>query len=167
MSESTFHTTREDIRKAESKVSQKNDGNVPAESEPSLMKVSIPLPNLPNKSTSLTPRLQSIIDENQPKSKAELIDERKANLPLPDQPPVASDWNSSDASTVNVGSGGVQSDVSYGAGSDSGLRGPATSDSSVRTDGDEFNKNAGEPSGGVGRQGHDGLEGLPEDALKR
>ena len=88
-------------------------------------------------------------------------------MPLPDQPPVASDWNSSDASTVNVGSGGVQSDVSYGAGSDSGLRGPATSDSSVRTDGDEFNKNAGEPSGGVGRQGHDGLEGLPEDALKR
>ncbi|KAL2052288.1 hypothetical protein ABVK25_007447 [Lepraria finkii] len=147
MSDSTFHTTREDIRKAESKVSQKNDGNVPAESEPSLMK--------------------SIIDENQPKSKAELIDERKANLPLPDQPPVASDWNSSDSSTVNVGSGGVQSDVSYGAGSDGGLRGPATSDSSVRTDGDEFNKNAGEPSGGVGRQGHDGLEGLPEDALKK
>lgn len=88
-------------------------------------------------------------------------------MPLPDQPPVASDWNSSDATKVNVGSGGVQSDVSYGAGSDGGLRGPATSDSSVRTDGDEFNKNAGQPSGGVGRQGHDGLDELPKDALKR
>lgn len=39
MSESTFHTTREDIRKAESKLSQKNDGNVPASSEAAQMKV--------------------------------------------------------------------------------------------------------------------------------
>ena len=39
MSEATFHTTREDIRKAESKISQNNDGNVPADSEPSQMKV--------------------------------------------------------------------------------------------------------------------------------
>jgi len=79
---------------------------------------------------------------------------------------VASDWNSSDASKVNVGSGGVQSDVSYGGGSESGLRGPATSDSSVRTDGDEFNKLSSEPSGAVGRQGHDNLDGLPKDAMK-
>ena len=95
-----------------------------------------------------------------------MIKERQANLPLPEQPPVASDWNSSDASMVNVGSGGVQSDVSYGAGSDAGLRGPATSESAVRTDGNEFNKLSDEPSG-VGRQGHDKLEGLPKDALKR
>ena len=40
MTDATFHTTREDLRKAESKVSQKNDGNVPADSEVSLMKVS-------------------------------------------------------------------------------------------------------------------------------
>ncbi|KAK4693609.1 hypothetical protein P7C71_g3828, partial [Lecanoromycetidae sp. Uapishka_2] len=146
MSDSTFHTTREDLRKAESKVSQKNDGNVPSDSEPS--------------------QLKSIIDQNS-KPKQEIIDERQANLPLPDQPPVASDWNSSDSSKVNVGSGGVQSDVSYGAGSESGLRGPATSDSSVRTDGDEYNKLSSEPSSGVGRQGHDGLDGLPEDATKR
>lgn len=33
MSEETFHTTREDLRKAESKVSQKNDGNIPKDSE--------------------------------------------------------------------------------------------------------------------------------------
>lgn len=79
---------------------------------------------------------------------------------------MASDWNSADASKVNVGSGRVESDVSYGNGSD-GLRGPATSDSSVRTDGDAFNKHAGAPSGGVGRQGHDGLDGLPKDALKK
>ena len=56
--------------------------------------------------------------------------------------------------------------MSYGGGSDS-LRGPATSDSSVRTDGEEFNKHAGQPSAGVGRQGHDNLDGLPKDALKK
>ena len=39
MSDSTFHTTREDIRKAESKLSQANDGNVPASSEVAQMKV--------------------------------------------------------------------------------------------------------------------------------
>ena len=41
MSGSTFHTTKEDVRKSESEVSKKNAGNVPADSEPSLMKVSI------------------------------------------------------------------------------------------------------------------------------
>ena len=76
------------------------------------------------------------------KNKKDVIEERRSNLPLPDEPPVASDFNSADASTVNVGSGGVQSDLSYGGGSDS-LRGPATSDSGVRTDGESFNKNAG------------------------
>lgn len=116
---------------------------------------------------STNPYFQSIVDENQPKPKSEIIAERQANLPLPEQPPVASDWNSSDASKVNVGSGGVESDVSYGGGSESGLRNPATSESSVRTDGDALNTNASQPSGGVGRQGHDGLEGLPKDALKR
>lgn len=79
---------------------------------------------------------------------------------------MASDWNSSDASKVNVGSGGIEDDVSYGGGSESGLRGPATSDSSARTDGDEFNKLSSEPSSGVGRQGHDQLDGSPKDATK-
>lgn len=70
---------------------------------------------------------------NQPsKSKSELIDERQAALPLPEQPPVASDWNSADARTVNVGSGRLESDVSYGKGSEEGLREPATVESSVR-----------------------------------
>jgi hypothetical protein len=35
------------------------------------------------------------------KANPDLVDERKANLPLPDQPPVASDFNSADARTVN------------------------------------------------------------------
>lgn len=83
------------------------------------------------------------------KSKAELIDERKSALPLPEDPPVASDWNSADGRTTNVGSGGVQSDVSYGNGSDAGLRGPATADSSVRTDGETLKTNTA-PSEGVG-----------------
>ena len=44
MSDSTFHTTKEDLRKAESQVSKKNDGNVPSDSEPSQMKVCDPPP---------------------------------------------------------------------------------------------------------------------------
>lgn len=46
MSESTFHTTREDLRKAESQVSRKNNGNVPADSEVAQTKV-ISFPFLP------------------------------------------------------------------------------------------------------------------------
>lgn len=104
--------------------------------------------------------LKSIVDQNQEKSKKELIDERQAGLPLPDQPPVASDWNSSDESKVNVGSGRLAEGMSYG---NDALREPATSDSSLRTDGAEFSKNTIAPSG-VGREGHDNLEGLPKDA---
>lgn len=77
------------------------------------------------------------------------IDERKANLPLPEQPPVASDFNSADASTVNVGSGKVQSDISHGDGA-STLREPAT--------GGDIN---------VGRTAKDGLSGLPNDAVTK
>jgi hypothetical protein len=83
-------------------------------------------------------------------SKQDIIDERKANLPLPEQPPVASDFNSSDARTVNVGSGGVSSDISSSGIGSSNLREPATTD---------------EVAGG--RQAHDGLSGLPNDAVSR
>jgi hypothetical protein len=65
----------------------------------------------------------------------------KANLPLPEDPPTASDWNSADGRTVNVGSGGMEADVSDMAnGGESGLREPATAESSVRIDGDEWKK---------------------------
>lgn len=76
---------------------------------------------------------------------------------------MASDWNSADASKVNVGSGGVEDDMSYGNDS---LRDPATSDSNVRKDGNEFNGNTEAPSG-VGREGKDNLGGLPKDALAK
>ena len=105
-----------------------------------------------------------MVDQNS-KPKSEIIAERQANLPLPDQPPVASDWNSSDGSKVDVGSGRLEEDISYGGGGDS-LRGPATSDSGVRTDGQSFNKNSDAP-GTIGRQGHDNLTGLPKDALEK
>ena len=52
--------------------------------------------------------------------------------------------------------------MSYG---DDALRGPVTSDSDVRTDGEEYTKNTAVPSG-VGREGHDSLGGLPKDATK-
>lgn len=66
---------------------------------------------------------------------------------------------------MNVGSGGVEDDISYGKGS-SGLREPATGDNSVRTDGEEWKTNTA-PDSGVGRQGKDGLGGLPKDATAR
>ncbi|KAL8699936.1 MAG: hypothetical protein Q9201_005725 [Fulgogasparrea decipioides] len=102
-------------------------------------------------------RNDALKSSNAPKDEA--IKERQQNLPLPEDPPVQSDWNSADPSKVNVGSGGVQSDVSYGGGSESGLRGPATSDSSVRTDGETFGVNSSGP-GKIGREGKDDLEGL-------
>ncbi|KAK6074876.1 hypothetical protein SCUP234_04060 [Seiridium cupressi] len=85
-------------------------------------------------------------------SKADKISEVQSNLPLPEQPPVASDWNSADARNVNVGSGGVSSDISTGAGSESGLREPAS-----KADAD-LSK--------VGREGKDNLSGPPKDAAK-
>ena len=96
-------------------------------------------------------------------SKADIISERQANLPLPEQPPVASDWTSADARNVNVGSGTVQDDISQGR---SGLREPATGDSSVRVDGEASKTNTA-PDSKVGRQGKDDLDSLPSDAVTR
>ncbi|KAF2851682.1 hypothetical protein T440DRAFT_467471 [Plenodomus tracheiphilus IPT5] len=81
------------------------------------------------------------------KADPQLVDERKAALPLPDQPPAASDFNSSDARTVNVGSGGVEGGISSGGGS---LREPATGH-----------------AGASGREAKDGLGGIPNDAVTR
>ncbi|KAL7623098.1 hypothetical protein AAE478_006777 [Parahypoxylon ruwenzoriense] len=86
-------------------------------------------------------------------SKADKIEQIKSNLPLPEQPPTASDWNSADARNVNVGSGSVQSDVSTGDASTAGLREPAS-----KKDVD---------LSGVGRQGKDGLKGPPKDARSK
>jgi hypothetical protein len=92
-------------------------------------------------------------------SKADLITERQGNLPLPEDPPTASDWNSADERTVNVGSGGVEADISTGDASSTGMREPATGGSGVRQDG-------GADMSGVGRQGKEGLKDLPKDATK-
>lgn len=100
-----------------------------------------------------------------PQSKEELINGRQANLPLPDEPPVQSDWNSADARTVNVGSGGEgDSNPSYGSSGQDTLS-SVTGDSAVRTDGDEWKTNTAGLN--VGRQAKDGLEGLPNDAVTR
>lgn len=150
----TFHYTNE--RHPQARIP------APADAESSHLKVP---PKPPTNSIQLTPPPQSIID-TKPRPKDEIIAERQAGLPLPEQPPVASDWHSADGRTVNVGSGRVSSDVSHGGGSESGLRGPATGESSVRADGEEGKTNTPDLSG-VGRQGMDGLEGLPEDALAK
>jgi len=118
MSENIFHVTGEDVRKLESKESKYHDGKTPKDSDASALK--------------------SLIGQNE--NKAEEIDRVKANLPLPDQPVggASADLESADARTVNVGSGGVN--VKLGTGSASGLREPATAESSARVDGKEWHK---------------------------
>lgn len=80
--------------------------------------------------------LQHVVDTAD-KNKSDIIAERQANLPLPDQPPTASDFNSADARTVNVGSGSISGSFSHGQGQ------------------------------GAGREAADGLSGLPNDAVAR
>ncbi|KKK13475.1 hypothetical protein P175DRAFT_0491498 [Aspergillus ochraceoroseus IBT 24754] len=142
MSDSTFHTTTQDLRKPESHASHAMHGQTPKNSNISAMK--------------------SIVDQNTDK-KAQ-IESTKANLPLPEQPPVASDWNSADQRAVNVGSGRVEGPIS--GESNSALRGPATASSSVREVGEETHRLT-QPTGKVGRQAKDNLSGLPKDALAR
>ncbi|KAK4993424.1 hypothetical protein LTR50_000354 [Elasticomyces elasticus] len=157
----TFHYTKEDVRKMESKQSHLHGGNVPAGSEAAKMQVNRRTPSSYQKIPSTDRTNKSLVDKAD-KDKSEIIAERQANLPLPEQPPRPSDWNSADASTVNVGSGGVSDTFSHGSDS---LREPTTGDSSVRTDGEAFKTNT--LGDGVGRQGHDGLGGLPNDAVAR
>lgn len=76
-----------------------------------------------------------------------LVDERKANLPLPDQPGGVPDFKSLDARISNIDSGAIEAGIS--AGSDS-LREPATGDAS-----------------GAAREAKDGLSGNPNDAVTR
>lgn len=92
------------------------------------------------------------------KSNQEIIDERKANLPLPDDPPTASDFSSADARNVNVSaSDPPTAPLKNNA---DGLVGSA-----VR----EPASTGGPPEGleNVGRQGKDDLGGLPNDAVAR
>ncbi|KAK2741823.1 hypothetical protein FQN55_008110 [Onygenales sp. PD_40] len=140
--EKTFHTTKEDIRKAESQASARHGGNIPSDSDVSAMK--------------------SVVD-SQTNKQAD-IDQRKANLPLPEQPPAASDLKSASMKTTGTGSGAISG--SAPAGEESGLRGPATTDSSVRASGGELKTGTADMSK-IGRQGKEGLEGLPKDAKYR
>ncbi|KAI9708195.1 MAG: hypothetical protein M1820_004149 [Bogoriella megaspora] len=139
----TFHLTKEDVRKLEQEESSRHGGNIPANSQAAAM--------------------QSVVDQAD-KNKDQIISERQANLPLPDQPPVASDFSSADARTVNVGSGGLASDISYGGGGAS-LREPATGDSDVRASGEDWKTNTAGSE--VGRTAKDGLSGIPSDAVTR
>jgi hypothetical protein len=56
MSDATYHTTGQDIRKAESKLAQSHGGKPPADSDVSQMKVSYPR-DTPTKARLLTPPL--------------------------------------------------------------------------------------------------------------
>ncbi|EME88334.1 uncharacterized protein MYCFIDRAFT_213247 [Pseudocercospora fijiensis CIRAD86] len=137
--EQAYHLTKEDVRKAEQREGKIHGGDIPAD--------------------STAAGLQSIVDSAD-KNKAEIIAERKANLPLPDQPPSASDFNSADARTVNVGSGSTSGAFSHG---NSALREPATGESATRADPHSTHGNV--QGHGVGREAAEGLSGLPNDAV--
>ncbi|KAK2625688.1 hypothetical protein QTJ16_005000 [Diplocarpon rosae] len=93
------------------------------------------------------------------KSKQDIINERVSNLPLPEDPPVASDWNSA-SSAINFKGGERQEEVPNSEVTDTGMSGgPATKGSGVREEG-------GADLSNVGRQGKQGLDGLPKDATK-
>jgi hypothetical protein len=137
--EQTFHYTKEEVRKMESRDSAAHGGNVSANSNASAMQVSSTLLIPPRKTLTLTSHsfTQSIVDEAD-KNKASIIEERRSNLPLPDAPPAASDFNSYDQSTTGVGSGSISHPEDVG-------RGQQT----------------------AGREGKDGLNGIPNDAVSR
>lgn len=84
-------------------------------------------------------------------SKEQKIDEVKANLPLPEQPPQPSDWQSANAATVNVGSGRSEGHIGTDDASKTGLRGPATRETQDLSN--------------IGRQAVEGE--LPKDAAYR
>ncbi|WYZ41718.1 hypothetical protein EsH8_V_000613 [Colletotrichum jinshuiense] len=114
-------------------------------------------PLVPRKEPQL--HLLDVIDVSLPtakmtQSKADKINQVQSNLPLPEQPPVASDWQSADATKVNVGSGGnAEAPIGRDTGATSGLREPASK--------------ANEDLSNVGRQGKDNLSGPPKDAAAR
>lgn len=90
-------------------------------------------------------------------SKAEQIDRVKANLPLPEQPPAASDMKSADQRTTastGASASAATGNVSTGDGVTAGLREPATGAS------------GGVDMSGIGRQGKEGLEETPKDARR-
>jgi tubulin gamma len=86
-------------------------------------------------------------------SKDQKIAEAQANLPLPEQPATASDWQSADARTVNVGSGRTEANIGTSGASNAGLREPASKDAQDLSN--------------VGRQAVEGLSGPPKDAASR
>lgn len=153
--------TKQDVRRAEHEESAGHKaGNIPAGSDAAAMQVSgWEYCTMHGTCADLFP--QSMMDK-QNQNKGDVIEERKSGLPLPDQPPVKSDFNSADASTVNVGSGGVSDTFSTG---NDALREPATGDSAVRTDGDAFKTNT--KAQGVGRENAEGLGAIPNDAVAR
>lgn len=84
-------------------------------------------------------------------SKQSRAEENRANLPLPEDPPAESDFNSMDQSTVNVGSGRVESHAGTGPHSTTGQQALNT-------------KQAQADMSKIGREGKENLDGPPKDA---
>lgn len=144
--ETPLNMTKEDVRKPESQASKAHGGNVPADSPAAAAQVPFLPPKRPPNLLTHCLSLQSIVDSAGDKSKAQLINERQANLPLPDQPPAAPDTASGSAAG-SIGSG-AQPTGGFSKGDDA-----------LRT------ATGAESQAGVGREGIVG--GLPNDAATR
>ncbi|KAF8467194.1 hypothetical protein BDZ91DRAFT_782535 [Kalaharituber pfeilii] len=114
MSDDTFHLTKEDVKKLESRESRKHKGG------------EIP-------TTSTTSALQSIVDSG---SDQQNIDKTQFKLPLPDPPPVPGDMKSANQRTTGTGQGGALS----GDAKVDELRDPTVKESSARISGAEYHK---------------------------
>jgi len=88
-------------------------------------------------------------------SNEQKIAKNQANLPLPEDPPKASDFNSADQRVTGTGNGAIEGHAGTDAHSDLGLGpGPAT-------------KGSDADMSAIGREGKDNLKGPPRDAAAR
>ncbi|RPA84316.1 hypothetical protein BJ508DRAFT_359696 [Ascobolus immersus RN42] len=109
--ENTYHMSKEQLRKLESRTSARNDGNIPKDSEAAFM--------------------QSVIDKERAHNSS------NPQLEMPDMPPpVEGPESYRDESKTSVGVGGrINSHASKET-----RRDPATQESGVRIDGKEWGK---------------------------
>ncbi|KAF8545261.1 hypothetical protein BDD12DRAFT_905634 [Trichophaea hybrida] len=131
MTDATYHVTSKDLRKMESRESKKHDGKIPADSDPSLLKVIFPPPIPPAYANEKVNKVNCIPTQRRP-----IKSPRK--LATPRRPPGSLDMKSADARFhVRTGSGRFSGGV---GGEDDAMRESVAAGSKVRGDGEELHK---------------------------
>ncbi|KAJ2901868.1 Tubulin gamma chain [Zalerion maritima] len=123
------------------------------------------------KPTSLETDKHHYIDSNPPElrlypkmtaTEDKKIAQAQANLPLPEQPPKPSDWQSADASKTGSGNGTISGNIGTNEYSSVGLREPAVADPNS-----DMSNVGREAKDNVGREAKDNVGGPPKDAAAR